>query len=71
MRRDVAIVTSQATDEAVRAVLNIHRPTTVTAHGGAVRTVCDHCSTGDPFCTVSDDWPCPTVAAIHQYVNDE
>jgi hypothetical protein len=62
----------EATDgavRAVRAVLDIHRPTMVTAHGGVLHTVCDHCSTGDPFCTVSDDWPCPTVTAIHQHVD--
>lgn len=26
--------------------------------------VCAHCCTGDPYTTVSDDWPCPTVRIV-------
>lgn len=27
--------------------------------------VCAHCtSTGDPYCTVSDEYPCPTLKAL-------
>jgi hypothetical protein len=29
-----------------------------------MHTMCSHCDTGDPYCTVSMDWPCPTREII-------
>lgn len=51
----------------IRALLTLHSPEIVDTYGGQ-RTVCGHCSTGDPYCTVSDDWPCPTVAIIDLFL---
>jgi len=45
------------------AVRTLHFATTVETTSGP-RQMCNHCDTGDPFCTVSNDWPCPTIAAL-------
>ncbi len=53
-------------EEAVAAVLRLHVPYKTIAPEGVV---CEHCSTGNPFCTVSESWPCPTVSAIAGFVD--
>lgn len=45
------------------AVRKLHFATTIETTSGP-RQMCNHCDTGDPYCTVSDDWPCPTIAAL-------
>lgn len=57
---DAAVVLAKA----VTAVLALHKPTPTAFTGGRTLPTCDHCNTGDPYCTVSNEWPCPTVAAI-------
>jgi hypothetical protein len=47
----------------VSDILKLHSREVIHAKSGN-RLVCSHCSTGDPFCTVSDEWPCPTVAIV-------
>jgi hypothetical protein len=50
---------------AVEAVRELHRPEDVTIRNSWTIRMCSHCAeTGDPFCVVSDDWPCPTVQAL-------
>ena len=54
-------------DEAIAAIARVralHRPVAAEFTGGRVATVCDHCNTGDPYVTVSMDYPCPTLEAI-------
>ncbi len=55
--------------ELVEAVLRVHRPVWETDHAGARWQVCEHCWTGNPWCTTSASWPCPTVAEIAKYVD--
>jgi hypothetical protein len=49
---------------AIERVRALHRPVAVKFAGGRVSTVCDHCNTGDPYVTVSMDYPCPTLEAL-------
>lgn len=54
---------------AVAAVLELHRPVDERSHDGRVWQVCAHCWTGNPFCTTSASWPCPTVEALAAHVD--
>jgi hypothetical protein len=56
-----ALATLATAIERVRA---LHQPEDVQFTGGRVVTLCIHCNTGDPYVTVSMDWPCPTLAAL-------
>lgn len=47
----------------VAAVRTVHHVEVIQTTGGP-REMCAECFTGDPFCTVSNDWPCPTIAAL-------
>jgi hypothetical protein len=53
---------------ALRRIAELHRPIPVefwTPDGRRADVpVCEHCDTGDPHCTVSDEWPCPTAALL-------
>lgn len=55
---------------ALRAVLDIHKPEPTKFTTGVFLT-CKHCDTGDPYCTVSQDWPCPTVQAVTKALGGE
>ena len=48
------------------AISDLHFPITITTTT-VDRVVCDHCHTGDPYCTVSGDWPCPTMEIVKEY----
>lgn len=58
--------------DALLAVLDLHKPARLSCCGTGTATCtrhearwsCDHCDTGDPYCTVSNEWPCPTVVGI-------
>lgn len=62
---------------ALRAVLDLHARADMTGlrrvgDGKTYDAVCEHCTdTGDPYVTVSDDWPCPTVAAVADAIGVE
>lgn len=58
---DGALAEFAAAIERVRA---LHQPEDVQFTGGRVVTLCSHCNTGDPYVTVSMDWPCPTLVAL-------
>lgn len=49
---------------AVARVRALHWQTSVRCANGAVQPICSHCDTGDPYCTVANDWPCPTIAVL-------
>jgi hypothetical protein len=61
---------SRRNEAALRRIAELHRPVLVTfwtasgTGGGRKGPVCEHCDTGDPYCTVSQDWPCPTAALL-------
>jgi hypothetical protein len=47
------------------AVLALHSPEEHVRPKGRSFTMCGHCTSGgDPYTVVSDEWPCPTVAAL-------
>jgi hypothetical protein len=49
----------------VAAVRSLHRRITVPLQSGKTFDCCEHCTdTGDPYCVVSDEWPCPTIRAL-------
>ena len=49
------------------AISELHWPVEVKTTAGDWRTVCDHCFTGDPYVTTSNDWPCPTMEIVKDY----
>jgi hypothetical protein len=59
-----ALARLEAAEEAAERVRALHQPEDVQFTGGRVVTLCSHCNTGDPYVTVSMDWPCPTLAAL-------
>jgi len=62
---------------AIRAVLEIHTPrgdTNVKGEpmrhaNGSLYVSCAHCASGNPYVSISNDWPCPTVAALTEALN--
>lgn len=50
--------------DAVERVRELHHPEDIKLFGGRVVQMCAECNTGDPYCTVSSDWPCPTIEAL-------
>lgn len=58
---------ADAAEARLAAVEALHQPFTPGRRVGDnkdVGTLCDHCTdTGDPYCVVSEEWPCPTIKA--------
>jgi hypothetical protein len=52
-------VTATAEDR-LEALRRLHCQVVTNYRHEGRRAFCDHCSTGDPYTTVSEEWPCPT-----------